>query len=1308
MDTLGKKAWEVPPSSPLPDVRGANMQSKKRGRSSSLKGQAMLKETVAEGEKRESPQAPVSKKSRGAYEEAAPPESPSLKMMVVDLVVEDGVAATGGRGEGGRPPRALLYGLTAEGESVCCHVSDFTPYFWFPAPISLPSQEGGEDCPLSETELDIVLERLNQKVASSKQRTGSRGDKPIVRLTQEDRMPIMYYRPKGLYPFLKVEYWRNKDAGVIAKELSRLASENALKERGIAWRIGSPCAYEEDIKFGMRFMCETKIAGGAWLTVPRDKLDPIPLAERRAPRCSLEMNVLSWHDITGLTPDATSGMTFEHALPGSGTAGAESDSAAAADIAAAVREHDDRASLLSPEDESLLEEGEGALSETGAAPLKDATASDTGNQTGRKGSSADKQGLEESASVSEGLAVAPLKILAVNVQTAGRGSVDSHGKVGLEHSAPSSQSSKRGSKAKGKAAVSSPESSKSAAPAMTSSTATELEVLEGVPGSDVAGGGVALPNRDPVLMISNRIRRSAEPDAKQKLVVFTFREGFVAPPGVDGRVFKTESEMLRAWKRFATEEADPDVICLFQLKESLRYLNERFKHLKLGSLDLGRRPNKALEVKSVVSYGKNWVKNQQRMTATSNLETYRATVEGRVVVDMLRSITIAHNLSTFTLAECSQVFLGETKEVLSAAAITALWAGRHGGPSRLAVYSLREAELALRLLDKLQIITETLEMARVTGLTLSDVLYKAQMIRVQSLLLRSAGKEGGLLGGPPLGGQLSESPFLLHPKERQTAGLYQDPVAILDFASLYPSLFIGHNLCYSTLLHPDDVAALDPTDVYTTPTGAHFVRTAVRHGILPRICSALIATRKQARDRMAERDITPTERAVLDGRQKALKLCSNALYGFTGAQASPMQALPLADSCLAMGAAACKKAVELVNGAFDNGKVIYAQTDSVFVRFKGASIAEAIELGHQASAVASAAFPPPISLKFERVLSPFLLLQVNRYAGRQFTSAGEGKGQGTLFVKGVEVDRRDVPGFVRIVCKRVLQKILVDRDVDGAVEASTAMIRRLVGGKCSMSDLVMTGGLWRVNDEDITRVAAGTPSKGPSGQREGPATAEEGRGPHVSLAVRLKRRDGDRQFHIGERIPYVLVSGRGKLQDDMAEDPVEAARRGLAPNIGVYLENKLRKPLESIFEYVVSDKVLRELFTGPHTIPPPSMAAAAAASGGGKQSLMSTFFKPKPACLGCRRPMEAERGPLCASCGASGAGQRVVAELAAEQREQEALFAAAASESVRCHSGTPFDPVLDTNADSPAFFIRYEAPRALQQIEQSISRFEES
>ena len=37
-------------------------------------------------------------------------------------------------------------------------------------------------------------------------------------------------------------------------------------------------------------------------------------------------------------------------------------------------------------------------------------------------------------------------------------------------------------------------------------------------------------------------------------------------------------------------------------------------------------------------------------------------------------------------------------------------------------------------------------------------------------------------------------------------GFYKTPVATLDFASLYPSIMMAHNLCYSTLLPPDRCA----------------------------------------------------------------------------------------------------------------------------------------------------------------------------------------------------------------------------------------------------------------------------------------------------------------------------------------------------------------------------------------------------------------------------------------------------------------------------------------------------------------------
>ncbi len=41
-----------------------------------------------------------------------------------------------------------------------------------------------------------------------------------------------------------------------------------------------------------------------------------------------------------------------------------------------------------------------------------------------------------------------------------------------------------------------------------------------------------------------------------------------------------------------------------------------------------------------------------------------------------------------------------------------------------------------------------------------------------------------MVGGRADPHQLQESPFLLHPVEAGTVGLYRSPVAVLDFASL--------------------------------------------------------------------------------------------------------------------------------------------------------------------------------------------------------------------------------------------------------------------------------------------------------------------------------------------------------------------------------------------------------------------------------------------------------------------------------------------------------------------------------------------
>ena len=169
------------------------------------------------------------------------------------------------------------------------------------------------------------------------------------------------------------------------------------------------------------------------------------------------------------------------------------------------------------------------------------------------------------------------------------------------------------------------------------------------------------------------------------------------------------------------------------------------------------------------------------------------------------------------------------------------------------------------------------EMARVTGVPLSYLLTRGQQIKVMSQLYRKVRPLGLLLpvaARKQQEGEKFEGATVIEPKK----GFYRDPIATLDFASLYPSIMMAHNLCYSTLVRRSDLPKLKEGEDYArSPTGDCFIKTEKHKGILPQILEELLAARKKAKaDMKAEKakgaDMDPLKYAVYDGRQLALKV----------------------------------------------------------------------------------------------------------------------------------------------------------------------------------------------------------------------------------------------------------------------------------------------------------------------------------------------------------------------------------------------------------------------------------------------------
>ncbi|KAF4695523.1 DNA-directed DNA polymerase delta [Perkinsus olseni] len=790
------------------------------------------------------------------------------------------------------------------------------------------------------------------------------------------------------------------------------------------------------------------------------------------------------------------------------------------------------------------------------------------------------------------------------------------------------------------------------------------------------GKGFPTPDVAPVIQIAAVMQEGTE--QKHKIVWTLDTCADIADATVVS--FESERDLLSNFQQVVVLACrymvlvDPDVITGYNIINfDLPYLLDRSAHLKVHPPFeyLGRLKGVASKVKDSVFESR----------ALGRRENKDINIEGRVQFDMLIVMQREHKLRSYSLNAVSAEFLGEQKEDVHYSIIGDLQKGTPETRKRLAVYCLKDSLLPLRLMNKLVCMYNYTEMARVTGVPINYLLTRGQMIKVASQLFRKARSHGYVIPAQksPPGGEF-EGATVLDP----TTGFYTNPIATLDFASLYPSIMQAHNLCYSTLVQPsvaqrEGLTEGEEGDVTRTPCGHLFVKQGVRKGLLPMVLEELLQARKRAKKEMAQAT-DPLKKMVLNGRQLALKVSANSVYGFTGATVGMMPCLEISSSVTAFGRQMIEHTKTLVeqkyrveNGYAHDASVIYGDTDSVFVKFGCDTVEEAMKLGQEAAAYVSTTFIDPIKLEFEKVYFPYLLMNKKRYAGLYWTNPVKAD---KLDAKGIETVRRDNCELVKVVVENTLNIILKESSLDRAIAFIRKTLSELLQNKVDMSMLVISKSLAK-------------------GMEDGAYAAKQA---HVELAKRMAQRDPGNAPAIGDRIQYVIIKApKGVAQYEKAEDPLY--RNNIPVDGQHYIDHQLKQPLMRIFENILPNAE-SVLFSGEHMRK--VFQSAPSATGG-----LSMFLKKTHKCLSCKAVLkDGHGGALCQHCKNAKEGQ-VVIEKTNELRALEVQFSRLWSECQRCQGSVEQD-VICTSRDCPVFYRRAKVRKDAARAADAVSRLREA
>jgi DNA polymerase elongation subunit (family B) len=801
-------------------------------------------------------------------------------------------------------------------------------------------------------------------------------------------------------------------------------------------------------------------------------------------------------------------------------------------------------------------------------------------------------------------------------------------------------------------------------------------------------------------------------------------------PGAHIFSYDDEATLLRSFVAFMLYTDPDDVMQYNGHGFDWPFIAKRMATLgePVGACTVGRQLGVPLTYRTFTQ-----TSNQQGAQTKTKLEGFL----GRVSYDVMHAIQGKHKLGSYGLNTVAQRFLKMNKADVHHSHITQLWKQDAQGRQRLGHYCLTDSELLLQLARVLMLLMNDRELARVTYTTLAIVHGSGQSKRVYQQLSTFARKHGYVIASrpiePPKGG--FQGATVLEP----LSGFYTDPIATLDFASLYPSIMMALNLCITTLAKRENVLALPPAqqtrDYHRTPHGHYFARKHLRKGVLPQVLEEVLAARKRAKKDMKKVPKGSMEYYVLDGRQLALKVSANSTYGFIGASTAQTPCFEISSGVTAVGRLCISGSQEIVqrhftvaNGYAHDATSVYGDTDSIFVYWGPVDRAEANRLAHLAEALVNCELPQMLQIdegviviEYEKTYHPLLLVVKKRYAGLLYPpDAPANAAFDYMDIKGMSSARRGEALLVTTTQTSMLQTLLETRDPARACELVAAAVRRLQRDEVHLGELLLSRKLAKSFEALQTKQI------------------------HTELAKRMRddpARYPDGAPRIGDRVPYVVLRGtkRQKIYE-RGEDPYTAMKLQLPLDVQNYLD-KLRNDMQGIFNVVeppqdaferkergakrrFAPSVERIFSAGSDAL---SVCRKTASAGDGPLARMwkrqrneddggssssSSGADGGRRCLRCRAVLKQGRHALCTGCAPADDADALRARLQAEADahasardgglvDLEDLLATC----VRCTKRSFAEAMQDCgNRECPEFYKRFKAIDAVDRANERLQR----